>query len=92
MELVNYSDETGDYTLSFGAGAHDSSTAVIAANPAASDWGGGVSLRVHCIDASGFRGIEFMARGVTPATTVDLALVIDDNESLSYHFEIGPTW
>ncbi|MFC1641680.1 hypothetical protein ACFL5O_03175 [Myxococcota bacterium] len=89
--FYEYHDGSGDYSLSLVAGVDGSGYAASATNPAASRWGGGVSLWVHCLDASSFAGVQFWIRGRTPAGTAELAIRMD-NVDLVYEFSIPREW
>jgi hypothetical protein len=86
-----YSDNSGSYALSMVSGAQNTPYAVKAANPAASRWGGGVRLLLHCFDASSYKGLTFWIRGSTPAGTIAVALGLGDKDA-SYQMTIPSQW
>lgn len=91
-EPIDYQDGSGQYSLAFVAGYAGSTYALKAQNPAADNWGGGVALRIHCVDASNFGGLSFAIRSVTPAGSAEVALVLEDSSKVVYQFEVSDMW
>lgn len=85
-------DMTGSYTLDFVPGAGGSAYAVNVHNPAASAWGGAIGIWHGCMDASAFTGIQFMAKGSTPATTADISIEMSSTESVTTKFDVPADW
>jgi hypothetical protein len=82
-------DGTGSYSLAFITRANG--YAVSATNPRASDWGGGVILTLHCLDARAFSGLSFRVKGSTPAGTAEVGLTAD-GASVGYQFTMPADW
>lgn len=85
-------DGTGDYSLSFVAGADGSTWALSAQNDSAADWGGGIGFWMGCADASSYTGISFMLKGSTPAGTAGMAIELPGDVSLSSEFPVSADW
>lgn len=90
--FLEYQDGTGEYTLEFVAGADGSPYAVSARNPAASNWGGGVSVWVHCLDASSFDGLQFWLKGRSPRGTIEVSMELEDGSTASQTIEPTLEW
>jgi hypothetical protein len=76
-------DPVADYTLSFVAGANDSTYALSAQDPEAAEWGGGIAFYLSCLDASAYSGIEFMVKGSTPAGSFNVSIVGENAQAFS---------
>jgi hypothetical protein len=85
-------DESGSYSLEFIDGADGSQYALSAQNPAASEWGGGFGVWHGCMDASSFTGIQFMAKGSTPAGTGDVTISMANDLSATAAFNVPADW
>lgn len=72
-----YNDDTGAASIQMVTG-HDSDYAVNVQNAEASAWGGALGFWMSCIDASGYDGISFWARGPVPRGLAVLSLSMEE--------------
>jgi len=81
-------DENGDvpsgggYSLTFIAGS-GSTYAISGQDTEADMWGGGIAIYTSCLDASAYTGIQFMAKGSTPAGTFNLSIATEGEQGFS---------
>lgn len=88
--IYDGSDGSGTPTLRMVRG-NDSEYAVSAGNGLAQEWGGGVGIRLSCLNASGFTGLELSLRGATPSDLVSVSVSVDAG-SFAASVPISDVW
>lgn len=86
--LYALSDGTGEYSLDVIAESGSDGYLVYAAHTDASAWGGGIGMRLQCLDARELTGLRFSARGTAPNTSKEAIVGLELQDGTTVESEV----
>ena len=90
--LGSFYDYNEGGTAQFRLGSANGDVYAEGLNPNASQWGGGVGLEIHCVDATRLEGVDFWMHGTSPEGGGEVGLLLASGLSVIHQFELTVAW